>query len=161
MLRCSLCVEGPPFPEGQLDGIGQRSTLDGMSYGKKKSSASRAASKQRTPLGLIIVLALAVGAGLGSAGTYLYFRPLVAAQQSAPPVASATSPAQTATMPNQAQFTPGPQPPGEAPPGKVWSVEHGHWHDAPVVPTAPAPAPAAVTPAAATTPAPEAVPKKE
>ena len=21
--------------------------------------------------------------------------------------------------------------PGQAPPGKVWSVEHGHWHDAP------------------------------
>ena len=21
-------------------------------------------------------------------------------------------------------------PPGEAPPGKVWSPEHGHWHDA-------------------------------
>lgn len=21
------------------------------------------------------------------------------------------------------------QPPGEAPPGKVWSAEHGHWHD--------------------------------
>ncbi|MDX1421108.1 MAG: hypothetical protein R3181_14170 [Rubricoccaceae bacterium] len=20
---------------------------------------------------------------------------------------------------------------GEAPPGKVWSEEHGHWHDAP------------------------------
>ena len=22
-------------------------------------------------------------------------------------------------------------PPGAAPPGKVWSEEHGHWHDAP------------------------------
>lgn len=22
-------------------------------------------------------------------------------------------------------------PPGPAPPGKVWSPEHGHWHDAP------------------------------
>lgn len=30
-----------------------------------------------------------------------------------------------------------PQPPGEAPPGKVWSPEHGHWHDkAPTAPTA-------------------------
>lgn len=28
--------------------------------------------------------------------------------------------------------TPGsPQPPGPAPAGKVWSVEHGHWHDVP------------------------------
>ena len=25
-----------------------------------------------------------------------------------------------------------PPPPGPAPPGKVWSEEHGHWHDAPV-----------------------------
>ena len=24
-----------------------------------------------------------------------------------------------------------PQPPGEVPAGKVWSPEHGHWHDAP------------------------------
>lgn len=24
---------------------------------------------------------------------------------------------------------PTPQPAGEAPPGKVWSSEHGHWHD--------------------------------
>lgn len=26
--------------------------------------------------------------------------------------------------------TPQPQPPGAVPPGKVWSAEHGHWHDA-------------------------------
>lgn len=26
---------------------------------------------------------------------------------------------------------PGSQPPGPAPPGKVWSADHGHWHDAP------------------------------
>ena len=27
-----------------------------------------------------------------------------------------------------------PQPPGPAPAGKVWSAEHGHWHDAPGAP---------------------------
>lgn len=27
-------------------------------------------------------------------------------------------------------FNPSPQPAGEAPPGKVWSYEHGHWHNA-------------------------------
>ncbi len=32
----------------------------------------------------------------------------------------------TRTNTNQA---PTPPPPGEAPPGKVWSSEHGHWHD--------------------------------
>lgn len=41
-------------------------------------------------------------------------------------------PAQAA--PGQAQnarpSTPQPQPPGPAPAGKVWSAEHGHWHDA-------------------------------
>lgn len=26
--------------------------------------------------------------------------------------------------------TPKPQPPGPVPAGKVWSAEHGHWHDA-------------------------------
>ena len=26
-------------------------------------------------------------------------------------------------------------PPGGAPPGKVWSSEHGHWHDSPSIPT--------------------------
>ena len=26
---------------------------------------------------------------------------------------------------------PAPQPPGPVPEGKVWSAEHGHWHDAP------------------------------
>jgi hypothetical protein len=30
---------------------------------------------------------------------------------------------------------PGPQP-GPAPPGKVWSAEHGHWHDIGATPTA-------------------------
>jgi hypothetical protein len=135
-----------------------------MNHGKKKFSASRAASKQGPPLGLIIVLALAGGAVLGSGGTYLYFKPLVAAKQSAPPAAGVTPPAQTATMTPQRQFTPAPQPPGEPPPGKVWSVEHGHWHDAPAAPvviTPPAPAPAALTPAAATPAAPVAVPAEK
>lgn len=27
-------------------------------------------------------------------------------------------------------YKPAPPPKGEAPPGKVWSYEHGHWHDA-------------------------------
>lgn len=30
----------------------------------------------------------------------------------------------------QGGYTPAPPPKGEAPPGKVWSYEHGHWHDA-------------------------------
>ena len=30
--------------------------------------------------------------------------------------------------------TPKPQPPGPVPAGKVWSVEHGHWHNANATP---------------------------
>ncbi|HEX9984357.1 MAG TPA: SEC-C metal-binding domain-containing protein [Thermoanaerobaculia bacterium] len=44
----------------------------------------------------------------------------------APMVATTTSPAQS-DIPK----TLTPQPPGEVPAGKVWSPEHGHWHDAP------------------------------
>jgi hypothetical protein len=42
----------------------------------------------------------------------------------------------TPVLPNQTNSTAGipnsPQPPGPVPPGKVWSTEHGHWHDVPV-----------------------------
>ncbi len=31
----------------------------------------------------------------------------------------------------QSQNKPSPQPPGPVPAGKVWSTEHGHWHDVP------------------------------
>lgn len=64
------------------------------------------------------------------------------------------------------QFTPGPQPAGPVPPGKVWSPEHGHWHDQittttqlPVsalngggIPMAPASAPAPATAPVSTPP---------
>lgn len=54
-------------------------------------------------------------------------------------------PGQEAT---QSQFKPSPQPPGPVPPGKVWSAEHGHWHNiesgnsAQQTPQPPGPAPA-------------------
>lgn len=42
-----------------------------------------------------------------------------------------SSPAIQSTQPTQQFQTQGgiPQPPGAAPLGKVWSPEHGHWHD--------------------------------
>lgn len=46
--------------------------------------------------------------------------------------------------PTSPAFTPKPQPPGPVPDGKVWSQEHGHWHDA--APAAPAMASGPVTP---------------
>ena len=46
---------------------------------------------------------------------------------------------------HDAPGTPGTaRPPGPAPPGKIWSAEHGHWHDA--AGQEPAPAPGAAPP---------------
>jgi hypothetical protein len=124
-----------------------------MDHGKKKFSGSHAASKKERPLGLVIALAAAGGVVVGSAGTYYFTKPLAAPKQSALPAAGGTIPALTTTTP-QPQFTPGPQPPGEVPPGKVWSFEHGHWHDAPAALTMPAlpPATSGTTPAPAIAP---------
>jgi hypothetical protein len=138
-----------------------------MGHGKKKFSGSREPAKKGPPLGWVITLAAAGGVVIGSAGTYLLARPAASPKPSVSPVAAGTPQAQS-LLPQQ-QFKPGPQPPGEVPPGKVWSVEHGHWHDAPValtIPAAapastPAPAPAVVTPAATTTPAPTSAPPAE
>jgi len=49
----------------------------------------------------------------------------------APAPAGAPGAPQPAATQAQPAFTPGPQPPGPVPAGKVWSTEHGHWHDAP------------------------------
>lgn len=43
------------------------------------------------------------------------------------PAQRAPAPVPTPMIQNATTLTP--QPPGEAPPGKVWSPEHGHWHD--------------------------------
>ena len=41
-------------------------------------------------------------------------------------------PVTTRPLLNQASTSNKSKPSGPAPPGKVWSQEHGHWHDAPV-----------------------------
>ena len=46
-------------------------------------------------------------------------------QVNVPPVQSGGQPLLATTS------TPKPQPPGPVPAGKVWSPQHGHWHDAP------------------------------
>jgi hypothetical protein len=121
-----------------------------MNHGKKKHSSSHEVTKKGPPLGLVIALSVAGGAVLGSAVTYSLSKPSPTLEQSAAPPAGNMPQAQTFTMPSQQspqQFTPAPQPPGEAPPGKVWSAEHGHWHDAPATQTVPASATATPLPA--------------
>jgi len=134
-----------------------------MIQDKKKVSGAR--ETQGPPLALVVVLAVAGGVIIGSAGTYYATRPAVAPAASADPAASGTLPAQTVTIPSQVppqgQFTPAAQPPGDAPPGKVWSPEHGHWHDAPVALTPPGPATPAATPAAPLSPAPVGAPAEK
>jgi len=132
-IKRSQIVECQLLRKGSLTPLDRGVTLSGMDHGKKKSFGSREAPKKGPPLGLVIALAAAGGMVIGSAGTYFFFKPPAAPKSSASPAAGGTPQAQTLTMPNvlpQKKFTPAPQPPGEAPPGKVWSVEHGHWHDA-------------------------------
>lgn len=69
----------------------------------------------------------------GSAGAATTTQSPIRIQQSSGAAAPTGNTAPITVNTPQAPNTP--QPPGEAPPGKVWSPEHGHWHDA-----APAPA---------------------
>jgi hypothetical protein len=67
------------------------------------------------------------------------------------------------TLPAAGGNTPRPQPPGPTPPGKVWSPEHGHWHDANPAGASPiqvqsSQAPINTTPAKAPTPQPPGTP---
>ena len=89
----------------------------------------------------LITIAVLIG-GLIIAGAIFLSRDNNSQAEAAAPVAP--NPASAAPQPNG---VPGaPQPPGPVPPGKVWNVEHGHWHDAP---GAGAPAGATITPGAA------------
>lgn len=67
---------------------------------------------------LLIAIACIGTIGLGAA--------FVNRRNDARPAAAVATPRPT---------TPRPQPPGPAPAGKVWSAEHGHWHDAQPQPT--------------------------
>jgi hypothetical protein len=125
-----------------------------MDHSKKKSG-SRETTKKRPPLGLIIVLSVAIGAVIGSAVTSSLSKSQPAPKQTNASPTASQMPQPFNMPPPQQQFTPAPQPPGEVPPGKVWSVEHGHWHDIPAALTTPVPT--IETPAPASAP----VEKKE
>jgi hypothetical protein len=66
-----------------------------------------------------VILLVVIGV-IAAIGVY----PLVVKQES-----DTAIPAAAAGRPGTAQ-------PGPAPPGKVWSIEHGHWHDVTTTPAA-------------------------
>ncbi|HEX2831923.1 MAG TPA: SEC-C metal-binding domain-containing protein [Thermoanaerobaculia bacterium] len=72
----------------------------------------------RDSRGIVILLAaIAAVAALGIVPAFLKD------EKTATPAAPIAAPARTPDRPGSPQ-------PGPAPAGKVWSVEHGHWHDA-------------------------------
>lgn len=89
----------------------------------KKCCALNDAKKAQFPVGLIVliaVIALVIVVGFAPSAIQK-----IAGEKTPTPVAAAAA---ASTMP---VAIPGsPQPAGQAPAGKVWSVEHGHWHDA-------------------------------
>ncbi len=79
-----------------------------------------------SPVWLVAIAALG-GAAIAGAVVFEMTRPSAKPEITAPtgsvPMTMPVSPAMGGTP----SYTP--QPPGEAPPGKVWHAEHGHWHD--------------------------------
>lgn len=89
----------------------------------KKCCAEKAAAKaSRVPM--IATLAVVV-LGASAIVAQLIKRADQAAQSGHAPTQQ-----NVAAAPVTAPSTPKPQPPGPAPAGKVWSADHGHWHDA-------------------------------
>lgn len=76
------------------------------------------------PGGGVLILAV-----MGVIGIAAAISALTKEERSTPAVNTVALGGQLPTTPLNVTWTP--QPPGEAPPGKVWSPEHGHWHNAP------------------------------
>ena len=94
---------------------------------KSKNCCGERAQQKGRPSGLIVLIAvIAIIAALGIIPGML--RGKEEKRQASLPAATAP----IASMPR-------PQPPGPVPAGKVWSTEHGHWHDAAPAPGAPSP----------------------
>ncbi len=89
--------------------------------GKKSKSCCAGKSASRDSRGmLILIAAIAAVAALGIVPAMLRNDDQSAATRA--PIAAPATPARTPDRPGS------PQPPGPAPAGQVWSVEHGHWH---------------------------------
>lgn len=104
----------------------------------KRCCAGTDAKKAQFPVGLTVLIAgIVIVAAIGFApgildrdaepSTSASMAPIATVPTTAAPSTTA-APAVAAANPMQPGAA---QPAGEAPAGKVWSVEHGHWHDAP------------------------------
>lgn len=97
----------------------ERNELCHCGSGKKSKKCCGAGASSKSAAGLaLVIVPLALVAGLG----------IFSVMKSDD--AEATAGRAAATLPAAPAATPGPQPAGQAPAGKVWSAEHGHWHDA-------------------------------
>lgn len=115
-------------------------------------------SEARSPLHYVVVAVACVGLGIVLGRTV--FAPVPPERIGVTASSSATSTLLPSGVPAPALDTRvgglTPKPPGPVPPGKVWSIEHGHWHDIAAPggqtfsttgnPTSPATAPVAPTP---------------
>jgi hypothetical protein len=83
----------------------------------------------------IIVASVAVVSLIALAMAYRK-GPAPVASPAGAPMSGGVAPSGGVTATPQPMGTPGAAaPPGPPPPGKVWSAEHGHWHDAPMAPS--------------------------
>jgi len=88
------------------------------------ASSPRAA--RWSPMWLVLIAALG-GAAIAGAVVFEMTRPSSKPEVTAPTGSVPMTMPVTPSLGNTPAYTPAP--PGEAPPGKVWSPEHGHWHD--------------------------------
>lgn len=79
---------------------------------------------------IVVVAAVGVIASMRNETKRDPFSPFETSTAAPTETAAVAAPPVTSTAPADAPVAkPGPQPPGPAPAGKVWSPEHGHWHD--------------------------------
>lgn len=81
---------------------------------------------------ILIILTGGVAALLSDHDGEASARSLRDIRQQSSESSSAPATAAPSNLAGQAPRAPVPQPDGPAPTGKVWSPEHGHWHDSPV-----------------------------
>ncbi|MBL8858590.1 MAG: SEC-C domain-containing protein [Planctomycetes bacterium] len=92
------------------------------------------AEAQRSPWSVVILVVVAIA--ITGVLVMKFMRPKEEAPATVNTAAPIATPPVTLNTPSMGTLA---APPGPPPPGKVWSAEHGHWHDAPGAGGAPSP----------------------